>query len=202
MQPAVWKKGKPAPFQGWPSLASTDRYSPRPRYQPAENIKEDINAALSELGYFFPKFQAGIELNSDNKTADLIIDILDEGPPADIGSIDISGNKINSKEDIMQYLGIESGMTFTREDHLNVKRKLWESARFIKAEVTPMKPAATDDKILLHFNLVEYPHAPPLTKSLSPEEETLLKLHKWLADNTHWEADLIIRAKTKITSWK
>ncbi len=191
-KPAVWVPGKPAPFQGWLS-AVVDRYSDPAKIKPAESVDEDISAALAEFGYYFPKIESWMELDSDKNTADLIIDIKDEGPGAEIGSIDIAGNTINSQEDIIKYLGIKPGMNFTRDDWVSVEQKLWESARFIKAEVTPMKPASADDKILLHFNLMEYPHAPPLSKPLSTEEEILLKLQKWLCDSNNWGGDLVVR---------
>jgi hypothetical protein len=193
---AVWEPGKPAAFQGWPSTV-VDRYAGPAKIKPAETVDEDISAALTELGYYFPKIESWMELDSDKNTADLIIDVVDEGPGAEIGSIDIAGNTINSQEDIAKYLGIKPGMNFTRDDWTSVEQKLWESARFIKAEVTPMKPASSNDKILLHFNLVEYPHAPPLSKPLSAEEEILLKLQKRLSNSNHWDGDLVIRLENK-----
>ena len=191
-KPAVWESGKPAAFQGWPSTV-IDQHAGRAKIKPAESVDQDISAALTEFGYYFPKIESWLELDSDKNTAELIIDILDEGPGAEIGSIEIADTTINSPEDIKKYLGIKPGMNFTRDDWASAKQKLWESARFIKAEVTPMKPVSADDKILLRFDLVEYPHAPPLSKPLSAEEEILLKLQKWLSDSNHWEGDLVIR---------
>jgi len=138
-----------------------------------------------------------VETDSDKGTADLIIDILDEGPGAEIGSIDITGNKINSQEDILKYLGIRPGMPFTRDDWVCVEQKLWESARFIKSKVTPMEPASAADKLLLHLDLVEYPHAQALSKPLSQEEEILLRLQKWLCDSNRWDGDLAIRMESR-----
>jgi hypothetical protein len=194
---AVWEPGKPAAFQGWPS-AIDDRYAGSAKIKPAESVDEDITSALTELGYYFPKIESWLELDSVKNAADLIIDVKDEGPGAEIGSIDIAGNSINSQEDIEKYLGIKPGMNFTRDDWAGVEQKLWESARFIKADVTPMRPASTADKMLLHLNLAEYPHAPPLSTPLSSEEEILLKLQKWLSDSNHWDGDLVIRVENKM----
>lgn len=188
----VWVAGKPVAIAGW-SKWQNDRYRDAATREPAEAINDDIKAALEEQGYFFAEFEASLVLDAAKETADLVIDIRNEGSPAEIGEIEVVGNQINTKEEVLEYLGLKPGMTFNREDLSRLNAKLWDAARFITAKVTPVNPASADDKILLRIELQEYPHAPSLSKPFSAEEQIALKCCDWLSDDRNWGGDFLLR---------
>ena len=72
-------------------------------------MHRDVADALADLGYFFAKFNLDVEADAKTKTARLAIDILDEGPRAVLGDIEVTGNKVNSRDDIVKYLGLQPG---------------------------------------------------------------------------------------------
>jgi hypothetical protein len=195
--PAVWVPGKPTAFEGWTEMPA-NRYADPPPLKPAPSINEDIKAAFEEQGYFFANFKTQYVLNQEEKTASLVIDIADEGPLSEIGDIEIIGNKINSREEVLDYLGIKPKMSFTREDLLRLNKKLWDAARFIKARVTPMKPASADDKLLLRIELTEYLLAPKLSKPFSTEEQIMLKCGEWLGNNRKWNGDMVLQVESGV----
>lgn len=200
-EPPVWTPGKPAAFVGWtdsPADSFADAFVPNP----AAKIDEDVQKALEEQGFFFAKFRTQYELDKDKKTAALAIDVLNEGPRAEIGSIEVVGNEKNTEEEVLNYLGVRPGMPFAREDLLRLNKKLWDAARFMKAKVTPMRPASADDKLLLRIELVEYTEAPSLSKPFSPEEQAMIKFGEWLRDNRRWDGDLKIRVDSESNFWE
>jgi hypothetical protein len=181
---------------GW-SKWQNDRYRDPTTREPAAALNDDIKAALEEQGYFFAEFEASLVLDSAKKTADLAIDIRDEGNPAQIGEIEVVGNQINTKEEVLEYLGLKPGMSFNREDLSRINAKLWDAARFITAKITPVNPASADDKLLLRIELQEYAHAPSLSKSFSAEEQIALRCCQWLSDDRNWGGDFVLRAESE-----
>jgi hypothetical protein len=192
--PALWNPGKPVAFAGWNDTTS-DRYGDMlPRY-PAPAIVEDIKNAFEEQGCFIAEYAPELVLDREHLTATLVIDILDEGPLAEVGEIEVIGNKLNSKDEVADFLGLKPGKKFAREDLLRANKALWDTGRFLKAKVTPMKPSSAGDKLLVQIELVEDPHAPPLAKPLSAEEQIMLKLGAWLSNQHNWDGDLVVHAE-------
>ena len=204
LEPAVWRRGKPASFDAW-AVSPIDRFSASGRNStpgaksPSASIRNATAAALADLGYYYPAFEVYLAPppNSapkrEGNPVSLVIQIKDEGPPGVLGEIEVTGAKINSREDILNYLELKSGTVLTRDEMVRIKQRLWESARFIKHNVTPLKPACPTDKLMLRIDVLEYSKAPPLSQSLSPEEQVLLKLRDWLADSRHWPGDLVMK---------
>ena len=89
-------------------------------------LHHDIADALADLGYFFAKFTINIETDAKSKTASMLIDIIDEGPRAVLGDIEVKGNKINSRDDIVKYLGLRPGEPWNRSKSLGVSHRLWQ----------------------------------------------------------------------------
>ena len=171
----VWQSGTPAPF------AEITR----------NRLRNKVKEAFSGLGHHFARFELQVVADRAEQTARLQVDVIDEGPKATIGAIEINGNRKNSDQDVCRYLDVEVGKTLDRDEYLRITRLLRRSGRFIESKVTPMEPASEDDSILLRIDLTEYDPASPLTEALSPDEEVLLKLRDWLANTDRWEGDLL-----------
>ena len=126
------------------------------------SLHRDVADALADLGYFFAKFNIDVEADTKTKAAYLAIDILDEGPRAVLGDIKVTGNKVNSRDDIVKYLGLQPGEPWNRSKSLHVGYRLWRSARFAKAEVNPVAPAAGKKGVTLRIAVVECDRAAAL----------------------------------------
>ena len=159
-----------------------------PKLSPLESQVAD---ALADLGYFFPRFVVDVVPNARRKTAELAITIFNEGPRAVIGEIDTSGNKINSREEIVNYLKVHPGDPYNRKTLFEMKQRLLDSGRFFDVDIKPL--ATSYSPRLMWIDVKELNKAPPLSKPLLPEEEMLLKFGKWLGDIDRWQGDMVLR---------
>ncbi len=171
----VWTPGKPAAFD-----APTNAH-----------LRQLVEQALADLGYEFAAFNVDVVQASGGATADLIVDITSEGPPPTVREIEITGQRRNSREEILKLLNLRTGMLFTRHDRARIEHQLWQTGRFIKHRVTTLRiPSA--DGIKLSIELIEYEHAPPLSQAFSRQETVLLKCREWLRKCSDGEEDLVV----------
>jgi ankyrin repeat protein len=175
-QPPVWLSGEPVSFD-----ASS-----------VKDISFRISNTLADLGYYFPNMNVEVVPNAVGQTAELQIEILEEGPKAVIESIDVIGNIKNSREDVIDYLGLEPGMLFNRDLKTKTDMLLWNSARFFDYQITPERLDAEDSRIKLSIDLTEHEPAPPISENFSAEENALLKLRLWLAGAQSRNDDFVI----------
>jgi hypothetical protein len=179
---AIWQPGKPATFLTAPEADS--------------KLHRDIAEAFSDLGYRSAKFTVDVVTDQATKKANLVVDISDEGRRSVLSKLEVTGNKINSQDDIIKYVGFKPGTPATRDEVVRIQSKLWQSGRFIRSWVTVHRSAKVADDASLHVNVSELLKATPLKKPLTPEEEILLKCRSWLADYSHWDGDV----SCKVTS--
>ena len=168
----IWPTGRPTSF----SRASQ------------EDLTLKTHVVLCELGYYFCQFSVKVVPDPGTPSARLVVQIEDEGART-INEIIISGNKKNTREEILQYLGLEEGMLLDRALILKTEDLLWHSARFLQHSVTPEVDGARAT-IKLRIDLREYEPVPRLSEPFSPEEEMLLKCCDWLSNFLDQEDDL------------
>lgn len=183
-QKPIWQKGEPASFSDY-SL---------------KLLNEQVKAVLSEFGYFFPALEVKVIPEPNNATAQLLVQILDEGPKGTIGVIEVTGNVKNTREEILKYLGLEVGMEISRDLITKTEYLLWRSARFLDYKVTPGRIDPRTPKLKLSIYLTEYEPAPSLfkDKDFSPAEKTLLKLADFLSGWPSGQDDLVISGHSKV----
>ncbi len=139
-----------------------------------------VTNTLAENGFFLCKFSLNVVSNAATKTATLQLKILDEGPPATIESIEVVGNKKNSREVLLDYLGLKPGMRFSSNLAATIENQLYHSARFVTNSVS----AGTSDssgRLTLTIQVVENDQCPPLNGKLEPNVKAMLKARDWLA---------------------
>ena len=117
----------------------------------------------------FPTSMSTLRPMRRRARADLCIKIVDEGPTAEIGTIEVGGHERNSREEVLDYLKIKPGDQLTRQRFVELQQRLWASARFIRSDVKPILPANRADKLALRIDLVEYAKAPKLSEPLCPK---------------------------------
>jgi hypothetical protein len=163
--PPIWDRGKPAPFSGLSR----------------QRLKERVKKAFRDLGFFFPDFDLEIGREEDG-TATLRVVINDEGPKGVVGRIDVRGQKKNSREEIIDFLGIKPGRDIDVSLLAELEKKLRDSARFLECSVNVPPPAEGADGLSLLISVEEYVKAPPLSESFSRNELVFLKMGRWLAE--------------------
>lgn len=191
--PPVWPVGQPAPFPVRP-LRYVDA--------PPSALQRALASALADLGYPFAGFEYEILLNPGQRLARLQIRLIDEGPGPVLRRIDTAGNERNSREEIVEYLGLQPGTLIDRGALASLHRALWRSGRFLSWDIKParLSPGCDDpgaepnEGLALHIEVCENPHGPRLSEELSAEERILLKARDWLADFNAWGGDLVIEA--------
>lgn len=172
----VWKPGEPAPF------------GPRP----AARLTREVKDACAELGWFFPELRLRVEPGKDARTADLAIEIADEGPPGVIGDIQVAGNAANSREEIVRFLGIQPGGLCDRGACERLTRRLLLSGRFLAAAVRPAPPEEKAERVTLAVRVIEAPGVPKLSEELPPTDKALLRLRDWLQAAPDRGDDLVV----------
>jgi len=174
----LWDKEDPAPFD-----AAT-----------LESLSAQLTNILSEFGYFFPKASLRIVPRAGGTNADLLIDIADEGPHGVIDSIEVYGNKNNTRQEVLEFLKLKPGLPIEHDLVAKTEIQLWNSGRFTAYKITPERDAADRAKIKLVMELTECPEAPSLGKAFSREESVLLKLRDWLLTAPVHGEDMVMTA--------
>ena len=179
LEPPVWKPGQPV---------SLDRASEGPRF-------DQVAHAMADLGYHRPRIDVRLDVVRETRLAHLVVEIIDEGPPAVVGKIETAGNKKNTREEILEYLNLTPGAKFDGNTCSRATRRLWKSGRFVESWVAIDESSVAVEAVGVRIKLVEYPKAPRLSKPLSAAEQSLLKLAEWLGDVDRWPGDLVVAAE-------
>lgn len=162
----VWRPGKTAEFNDQSQQARDKRIG---RFFRAE-------------GRPATEFDSHIETDGESGEAKLIVRIAKLGRKAAVEDISVVGGDAGLREHVEKLLGIDPGSEYSERLRSLWERRLWESGRFVSAQVLPL----TFDKDrnrsapVLHVGVVEHPKAPPLGHPLTPAEDALLKLRSWL----------------------
>ncbi len=172
----IWEPGKPAHFNAW-----------------AQNhLAKQVRLAFAEHGYFFPQLAVKIAPIAGNGTAELVIEVVDEGPSGVVGEIEILSTAKNPRDAILKLVELSPGMPLTHARLAQIKKRLYDSARFVRFDVRPLPPDDPNGALKLRFELVESEFSPLLSQPFSVEEKTLLKFRQWLLDEViAGEEDLV-----------
>jgi ankyrin repeat protein len=172
---ASWVKGEPAP------LSEID----------LRQMKAQVTAVLHEHGFLSAKANLQAVPDKTARTAELQVEVLEEGPRAVIGRIEVTGNKKNSTEAVLRYLDLKPGMELPSQLVARIEDRLWRAARFLSYKVTLGSP---DDggRVLLQVHVFEYDQAPPLDQAFSRTEEAMLKLREWLSRLDQSREDMVV----------
>jgi hypothetical protein len=162
----LWSPRGPARFNAWSR----------------RQLLRQLHLALAERGFFFPvlKLDALPAGGTGSATAELVVEVVEPGPPGLIGPIEVQGAKRNSPAAILRYLDLASGQAIDRGRLAALQAKLYESARFARSDVVPELPEQPGAPLKLVLKLVEVPEAPPIGQPLSAEEEALVRLRGWI----------------------
>ena len=179
-QTVFWEAGEPVSF--------------------VETIRQELERitqrALAQHGLFFPKLEVKIQTTAEKSTANLFVKVTDPGPAAVIDEIVVEGNRKNSQAEILEFLGLKTGMPITRATLDEAERKLWDSGRFrhyeLAPELTPSEnPASRHLRLRIH--IVEFEAAAKLNEELSTKQKALLLLSHYMSGVATRGEELVLR---------
>ena len=171
----LWVKGAPAPF------SEVD----------VRQMKTQVIDALHEHGFLFAKATVTVVPDKAARTAELQVEVLEEGPRGVIDRIELVGNKKNSPEAVLRYLDLKPGMELSSQLVATIEDRLWRAARFLSYKVSLGSPDA-GGRVPLQIQVVEYDEAPPLEQEFSRVEQAMLKLREWLSKLDERRDDMTI----------
>lgn len=157
------------------------RLWPVGEYAPLGELARDgyrgqVENLLHDQGYFGGRFSLSSEIDRQRGTASLQIVFADEGVRHTARDLAITGGERNSREAVLNYVGLFDDTVLTAELRSQIEKALDDSGRFTKvqwhdgSDVPPTPP---------RLELGEYAAAPPLDQPLSREEEALLNFYRW-----------------------
>lgn len=106
-------------------------------------FKSLLRRAYAEHGLFDPTFD--VNISTKGTTADLIVHVRNEGAPATIDEVVVSGQLRNEAKEILKLVDVQPGSRFDRKLRSRVERALWRSARF--RDFTVSYEAAEDGSV-------------------------------------------------------
>lgn len=162
----IWLPGEPARISAWSR----------------RQLLRQVQLAFAERGFFFPKLNLDITPLPSRDTAELVVEVRDQGPPGFLGSIEVVGLQRNTPEQVLRYLDLAAGRHLDRAGLAGLQAHLYQSARFAYVDAQPVAPVAPGGPIKLVLKLIEMADAPTLDRPFSAEEQALLKLRAWLIE--------------------
>lgn len=121
-------------------------------------------------------------------TATLLVTIQNEGPPVRVGDIELVGNKVHTREQILAYLQLPLDAVLSTDLCREIEKRLRRSGRFVDCRFYAAAKGASP-----RLWLDEFTEAPRLDQPLSPEEESLIKLAAWIDTFEQKSEDLVVR---------
>ncbi len=168
-----WKLGSPAPL-------GTEK-----------KLQSAVETALKSMGFATTDFTVTIELNETQLQADLVIDLRSEGSQDRMDRIVIDGCRQHRPEQIIEFLGLQSGQPYDRQQMQLIAERLWNCARFHKYQLRLDRDAGGG--CTLRITLNETPGVPILSEPLSEVAEAMLKTRAWLSECDNRGEDLVFR---------
>jgi hypothetical protein len=156
-----WVPGKPAPF---------DNYRP-------DELTSFVRQQLATLGYFHPFLRVSVE--PGDKDANLIVDLIDEGPRAILDHVEFETLSRNSPADVLHLLNIKPGDPVNLNRICELERLLWDSGRFIHSKILVQRIHGDDVRVVLRIKINEAENVPLLTEPLTDVDQALLRFGKW-----------------------
>ena len=184
--------------------ADEDEEETEPAWQPGEpaaftsgaakTLSGSVDEALADQGYFFARQSTRVVPDPASGTAVLEVTLEDEGPPGLVESIEVTGTRTNSRQQVLDFLEIEPGVQFTRQLQAQLVQRLQRSARFWDLQVQAQPPTEPGGGVRLNIQVVELEGAPSLAEPLSEVQRAALKLCDWLNGLPESDEELVIDA--------
>ena len=155
-------------------------------------MKALVTTTMREHGFLSPKVNVLVVPDKATQTAELQVEVIEEGPSGVIDRIEVTGNRTNKSEAVVRYLDVQPGTPLTGELIARIEDRLWRAARFLDYKVGVGSPDGRG-RLPLQIQVVEYEDAPPLDQEFSRSEQAMLKLREWLSRLDDSREDMVVR---------
>jgi hypothetical protein len=172
---ADWVKGEPVPASEFD----------------VQRMKALVTSEMHEHGFLHPKVNVGIVPDKASRTAELQVEVVEEGVSGILDRVEVAGNRKNSSEAVARYLDVQPGTPLTGELISRIEDRLWRSARFLEYKVSLGAPDGTG-RAPLHIKVAEFEDAPPLEQKFPPAGEAMLKVRDWLSKLDESREDMVL----------
>ena len=160
----------------------------------AERVRARVNdAILTEAARLEARFDVDLLRRDADAAADLVIRFHDPGRQLKVSNLRFTGNLWDSREDILRFLSLAEGESFTGDAFKSLRANLYDSGRFQKVEMAVSIPRYGDEREIT-VTLIDHECAPALSEPLSKEAEALFRFRDWLENPDRWGGDIVIRA--------
>ncbi len=172
---AVWQLGAPAKFGR------------------ELHLNRQVSAALKDAGYPDALAQVSVVANQSDATAQLVVDIIQEGAMDRVDEIRVVGSHVNSPNAVIEFLALQPGgpVDYLRLQQLT--KRLWDSGRFSKHQLRLDRDGQGARR--LNIELEDVPGAPPLGQPLSEVADTFLRARRWVSEVDQRNEDLAFKFK-------
>ena len=135
--------------------------------------------------------------NQTARTAELQVEVLEEGPHAAIERVDVIGNKTNSAEAVLRYLDLKPGMELSSQLVGQDRGPAVAGGPVPELQGQPRVARMPEERVPLQIELAEYDKAPPLEQAFSPTEQAELKMREWLSKLDESGEDFVVNVSSR-----
>ena len=192
-----------------PTADKLAAYKPEVKYDPVwqtgmsrsllpesqEHLKKYLVQGFEDQGFHHAQYDVQVVADAPSQTLQLKIDIKNEGPQATIGELEVSGQAINSREQILAYLQLAEGQPISSQRCADIERRLFESGRFLRHATLVVPGTAQRPEAKLFIDLREFDAAPTLAQELSQPQQMTIQFANWLSAWPKSKQDLVIELK-------
>lgn len=178
LAPKTWKPNRSVDF----SEANQQRWD------------KAVSQACQLQGFYSPKFQIRFQPDLTTKMASLHVLFADEGPLATLRDVEFSGLQQNSRDEMLQFLGLQPGKPVRGITKDSLEQRLQQSGRFVKSKVQLDHVEDEPNVIRLRIAVRELKSAPKVNEELSRELQTVLKVPNWFEHWPEQQHDVSFRA--------
>jgi len=161
-------------------------------------MEQSVRKALAELNRHQAEVRIEFELDESRLEAALLIQVQNPGVVGTLDRIEVTGLSVNSREDLLAFLGLRAGAALAGDVAADAVRRLHDSGRF-RTHLAKLVPQAEAGRFKLELALVECASAPPLSRELTAEEQAFLKLREWLLQWENRAEDWVLEFDAKGT---
>lgn len=153
-------------------------------------IRQLVDDTLARHSYGFAS--ATIQLLPDNEDELVRVRVkIDCGRQTQFCGLKVNGNERYTSEQIVELTGLPSSGPAAAEICDRAEQALYDSGRFLYADVSPGTPFDADQDVELNINVREYDGAAP-NKELSESDTKLVNLTQALSGRSRNSEDLIV----------
>ncbi|MHC5184120.1 MAG: tetratricopeptide repeat protein, partial [Planctomycetota bacterium] len=149
-----------------------------------------LEELLQVLGFYNAVFSLELVPDHAQRTASVHITFQDEGVRPHIETITIIGNEINTDEEILDFLDLQTGRIIDDLLIQNLKTRLMKSGRFRFIEIAPQIDTENPLRSTLTLTLEEEPSVTPLKGKLTDKEKLMLKVGEFMNSYQSWDKDV------------